>query len=206
MKKNKIITLISLIFIILGIIFFYLEYREEKRDKFFLDIDVPIEDYENKEENIDIEENNDVKDDDKVNNNVDLNYIGVLEIPKINLKRGFLSLESKYNSIKYNVQVIKGSTFPDQENNNLVLAAHSGNCHICYFNDLYKLELKDTANVYYKNIKYTYEIVNIYEVEKTGTVEVYIKEKGNYLTLITCTRNSSTKQTVYILKLKSKSK
>lgn len=201
MKRNKIITLISLIFIILGIIFFYLEYREENNDKFFLDIEVPIEDYEDKEE-----ENNDIKEEDKINNKVDLNYIGILEIPKINLKRGFLPLESKYNSIKYNVQVIEGSTFPDQENNNLVLAAHSGNCHICYFDDLYKLELKDTANIYYKNIKYTYEIVNIYEVEKTGTVEVYIKEKGNYLTLITCTKNSSTKQTVYILELKSKSK
>ena len=30
---------------------------------------------------------------------INYNYIGYLEIPKINLKRGFVSLNSKYNSI-----------------------------------------------------------------------------------------------------------
>ena len=37
------------------------------------------------------------------------------------------------------------------------------------------------------------------EVEKDGTVAIYRDYNKNCLTLITCTRNSNTKQTVYIL-------
>ena len=50
-----------------------------------------------------------------------------------------------------------------------------------------------------KNIKYSYKIVDIYEVEKDGTVAIYRDYSKSVLTLITCTRNSDTKQTVYIL-------
>ena len=48
-------------------------------------------------------------------------------------------------------------------------------------------------------IKYEYKIVDIYEVEKDGTVAIHRDYSKNGLTLITCTRNSNTKQTVYIL-------
>ena len=46
------------------------------------------------------------------------NYIGMLQIDKINLNRGFVEPGSKYNDIKYNVTIIKGSTFPDVKNGN----------------------------------------------------------------------------------------
>lgn len=133
-------------------------------------------------------------------------YIGLLEIPKINLKNGFLNINSKYNNIKYNVTVINGSTFPNEEGNNLILAAHSGNCNVCYFDKLYKLSINDIANIYYKKIKYTYKITNIYEVEKTGKIRISKNYNKNTLTLITCTHNSSTKQTIYTLELNSKEK
>jgi len=130
-------------------------------------------------------------------------YIGYLEVPVINLKRGFLSLESKYNSINYNVQLIKGSTMPNVENSNLILAAHRGNSSISYFHNLYKLELGNEAIIHYNNIKYTYKLVNIYLEDKDGTVA--IKRNGHVkgLTLITCTKEDSTKQSVYIFELVS---
>ncbi len=134
------------------------------------------------------------------------NYIGVLEIPKLNLKRGFLDLKSKYNNVNYNITVINGSSMPDTENNNLILAAHSGNCSVCYFATLYKLSVGDKASVYYNKIKYNYKIVKIYEVKKTGQVAIYRDYTKNVLTLITCTKNSNTKQTVYILELENKEK
>ena len=127
------------------------------------------------------------------------NYIGILEIPKLNLKRGFLDLNSRYNNVDYNITVINGSTFPNQENNNLILAAHSGPCSVCYFDKLYKLSDGDVAYVTYAGEKHSYKIVNIYEVEKTGKVAIYRDISKSTLTLITCTRNSDTKQTVYIL-------
>ena len=34
-------------------------------------------------------------------------YVGVLEIPKIGLKRGFYNTDSKYNSIEYNVPPVQ---------------------------------------------------------------------------------------------------
>ena len=81
-------------------------------------------------------------------NNQDSKYIAVLEIPKINLKRGFLDINSRYNNVKYNVTVIKGSTFPGEPNNNLILAAHSGVCSICYFDKLFNFnENKTEKNV-----------------------------------------------------------
>ena len=41
---------------------------------------------------------------------------------------------------------------------------------------------------------------DIYEVEKTGTVAIYRDYSKKVLTLITCTRNSKTKQTNAIIK------
>ena len=51
---------------------------------------------------------------------------------------------------------------------------------------------------------YKYIVNDIYEVEKTGTVAIYRDYSKKVLTLITCTRNSNTEQTVYILELVDK--
>ena len=126
------------------------------------------------------------------------NYIGILEISKLGIKKGFLNLESPYNNVNKNVTLIEYSTMPDVENGNLILAAHSGNCWVCYFDKLYMLSVGDKAAVTYNGYKYTYELKNIYNVPKTGTVEVRRDPSKTVLTLITCTRGSDTEQTVYI--------
>lgn len=214
--KNSTILLIGIVLILMGIILGFFEYFIEKKDKTFSEMNIML--YENEmPENIEREEPTNEEDEEPIIENptnepsqigdspqVNYEYTGILEIPNINLKRGFLNLESKYNNVDYNITVIKGSTFPDQEANNLILAAHSGNCSMCYFDNLYKLKLSDMAYIYYNNIKYSYKIVNIYEVEKDGTVTIYRDYDKNTLTLITCTRNSDTKQTVYILELMDK--
>lgn len=128
-------------------------------------------------------------------------YIGTLEIPKINLKKGFVDIDSKYNTVSRNVQIVKGSSYPDVSYGNFILAAHSGNSYLAYFKNLYKLELGDIASITYKNHYYTYKIVNIYQQEKTGQVAIYRDTSKNCLTLITCTKDNKTKQTIYILEL-----
>ena len=80
-------------------------------------------------------------------------YLGVLEIPKIGLKRGFYNIDSRYNDIQYNVAMVKGSTLPDVKNGNLILMAHSGWAAISYFEYLYNLSLGDKAYVTYKGKK-----------------------------------------------------
>ncbi len=128
-------------------------------------------------------------------------YLGVLEIPKIGLKKGFYNVDSRYNSIQYNVTVIQGSTMPDVNGGNLMLMAHSGDAYISFFRYLYKLNVGDTAYVTYGGKKYQYNIVNIYNVDKTGTVTIERNFDITTLTLITCTYNDDTKQTVYIAEL-----
>ncbi len=130
-------------------------------------------------------------------------YIGSLEIPKINFNKGFTSLDSPYNSVNKNIEVVKKSSYPDKEKGNFILAAHSGNSYLAYFRNLYQLTIGDKAYVNYKNKKYTYKIVNIYEQEKTGKIAIYRDLDKSTLTLITCTKNSHTKQTIYILELES---
>lgn len=132
---------------------------------------------------------------------INYNYIGYLDIPKINLKRGFVSLNSKYNSISYNVMLIKGSSMPDVKNGNLILAAHRGNSSVSFFDKLYKLNLGDEANVTYNDKVYTYKLVNTYLEAKDGTIAIYRDENKTTLTLITCTRGDKKTQTVFTFEL-----
>lgn len=204
--KNSTTIFIGIVLIIIGVAFGLYELYMQRKDKVFSNMNLLL--YEN-EMPFNVVENdlkNEENDSDQIEKKSDektilYDYIGVLEIPKINLKRGFLDLKSKYNNVKYNVTLINGSTYPDEENNNLILAAHSGNCSICFFDKLFNLSLNDSAYVYYNDVKYEYKLTKTYEVEKTGTVAIYRDYSKKVLTLITCTKNSDTKQTVFIFEL-----
>ena len=188
------------------------KYRENYRDE---DI---IED--NEEEIVDDAETDDIESDESTTrknsnggyslgfdvNKVRKEFIGYLEIKKINLKQGFVSKKSYYNNVKYNIQMLSLSDYPDRKYGNVIFAGHSGYGYLAFFKDLYKLSRGDEAKIYYKNYIYTYKIVNIYNVPKTGKVKINRDVSKQGLTLITCTHNSKTEQTVYILELKNKTK
>ena len=152
--------------------------------------------YEKEEESIRVEEASSSN-----TNIVNSYYIGVLEIQKIGLKRGFVDMYAKENNINQNVTILKNSTFPDQENSNLILAAHSGTAYISFFNNLYFLNKGDIATIFYKHKKYDYRITNIYTQPKVGKLAIMKRTTKNTLTLITCTNNDSTTQTVYIAEI-----
>ena len=213
--KNSTVLLIGIIFILTGVCIGFIDYYVERREKVFADMNLLL--YETEEPSNIISEEEIEQKQEELNNSVSseevttqekpietkYDYIGILEIPKINLKRGFLKIGSRYNNVNYNITVIKGSTFPDKENNNLILAAHSGSCSVCYFHNLFDLSKDDKAYIQYNNKRYSYKLVNTYEVEKDGTVPIYRDYSKNTLTLITCTKNSDTKQTVFIFELES---
>ena len=133
-------------------------------------------------------------------------YIGYLEIPKVDFKRGFVDINSKDNVVSKNISIISGSKYPDVEKGNFIIAGHSGTGIHSYFKNLYKLKIGDKAYVYYNNVKYTYKIVKIYKHPKDGTVAIYRDYDKTTLTLITCTKNDKKTQTVYIAELESKGK
>lgn len=129
------------------------------------------------------------------------NYIAVLEIPKINVKRGLLSINDKNNNINRNVAILKGSDMPNIENGLLILASHSGSASISYFRHLNKLEMSNQVYIYYQNIKYVYEITNIDRQDKTGNISISKKENETNLVLTTCDPINKNKQVVITTKL-----
>lgn len=163
-----------------------------------------IEEYYENEEILNDE--NDIIEDITINEEVNqtskIEYVGVLTIPKINLKRGLVNPNSYLNDVKYNVQFLDESAMPDELYGNVILAAHSGNARVSYFKDLDKLDIEDEVVIDYNNKSYVYTVVNKYEVEKTGKVNIVRNRTSNTLTLITCIHNSS-KQIVIICELVS---
>ena len=207
-KKEQLIKLVaSFIFLIGSFMYigriaynYYVELRDYNKAQEFLNIGK--EEVEEVKVDIDEEEiKEQPKQEEKKTSNY--NYIGVLEIPKINIKRGFLNIKDKGNNVNKNLQVIKGSDMPNVKNGNLIIAAHSGNSYISYFKNLHKLSNDDVAYVYFNNIKYTYKVVGKYDAEKNGKVTIHRDNKKNTLTLITCSQTDKTKQIVYILELES---
>ncbi len=128
-------------------------------------------------------------------------YIGDISIPKINLKRGFVSKDSKYNNVNRNIYIVPSSNYPDVENGNFILAAHSGTSSISFFKNLYKLEIGDLVDITYNNKEYHYKINNIYTDIKDGDVAIKRNKNKNTLTLITCTKGDKETQTIYICEL-----
>lgn len=127
---------------------------------------------------------------------INTNINPVLEIPKINLKQEFYPNDKEKNNVDKGIQVIESSKMPNQKGN-LILASHSGNTEIAYFKHLDIININDMVFIYYKNIKYKYIITNIYDVEKTGYVDIKRDKNKQTLTLITCKKNTN-KQTIYI--------
>ncbi len=125
------------------------------------------------------------------------NYSMVLEIPTINLRKGIYNKESIENNIEKNVTILSDSDLPSNENGNVILVAHSGNGYKAFFNDLIKLKINDFAYLYFEGSRFSYKLVNTYEVEKTGEVNIKRNFRKNTLTLITCKKNEN-KQLVFI--------
>ena len=128
-------------------------------------------------------------------------YIYIKSLPYIIWNNNKQSKWKATYNISYNVTVVGGSTMPDVNNGNLILMAHSGDAYISYFAFLYKLSIGNDAYVTYGSNKYRYKLVNIYNVPKNGTITISRNISKTTLTLITCTKNSDTEQTVYIFEM-----
>ena len=207
MKKNnlKFQVAAGVILIISGIPLLLSNYIKEKRDVVFSEMNLVLSeintrDIENVEEEPAVEEpTEEVKEDN--NNYIYEEYLGVLDIPKINFYKGFYSKTSSLNNVQFNLFVLKESDYPDVVNGNLIIAGHSGNYSNSYFNDLYKLSIDDTVTVHYQGKDYIYKITKIYNEKKTGIVRILRNRNKTSLTLITCTNGDNYHQTIYIEEL-----
>lgn len=201
-KKSHLLIFGSLL-VFMGVVVLSFNHLAKLREELFNDMLLAMYNYGNSDKNVEAPKANNVSDGTEYNQkNIDYGkYLGVLSIPKIGLRRGFCSLDSKYNNIEYNVTLVLGSTMPDVAGGNLILMAHSGTAYISYFAYLYTLKHGDNAFVTYNGRDYKYSLVNVYNVPKNGKVKINRNFDKTTLTLITCTKDDSTKQTVYIFEL-----
>lgn len=215
--KKKVIIIICYLAFVLGLTILLYDYFVDKKNLAFETINMEINGNKTPEFKETAEEgSSDISNDSSAGTNDTTNqkakknptrkkdYIGYLEIKKIGLYKGFVNKNSSLNNVDYNLQIINPSDYPDVDNGNFIIAAHSGNSSIAYFKNLYKLQNDDQVTIYYKNIKYTYTINDIYTQPKTGSVNIYRDKNVTTLTLITCTKNDNTTQTIYIASLTSK--
>ena len=214
--NNKVIVTFGVLTILIGLSLISNNYFQSKVLKAYNNMNLQILALNDKQEIIEIEEiissnsnsyeqteNN--KEQEKVKKPVSsktkIEYVASLKIPKISLQHGLTSMNSKYNSVNYGIQIVKSSSYPNVNKGNLILASHSGTSYRSIFKNLYKLTLGDVCVVNYKGKDYKYEIKNIYDIPKVGMVAIDRDYNKNTLTLITCTKNSDTEQTVYIAEL-----
>lgn len=200
-RKNKSHILLGSFIILLGIAlplgrYLYYDYLsksdDDKVEEFFeyeMIIDPTVED--------DNSDNQEVKKEPTIT----YNYVAVLEIPSISLKRGFLDKKDKNNNVNKNIQILSASDMPDKVNGNVILASHSGSSHISFFKNLDKVKKDDSVYIYYKNKKYTYKVVNIYEQKKDGTITIHRNNKISTLTLTTCNPTHKGYQLIVISEL-----
>lgn len=128
------------------------------------------------------------------------NYVAVIKIPKIGIEKGLCEKGSSCNNVNKNIQILKESTYPDIANGNFILAGHSGNGRVSYFKNLNKLAQDDEISIFYQGKEYKYKVVNMYDIEKTGTANIIRNKEKTTLTLITC-RHNTNKQIVVICEL-----
>lgn len=207
-KRDCLLLLVGFFFIIFGIaLVCFSQYRIKRnlleennlKDDFYRKYEeirnTPKVEFQEELQDIVIEQ---PKEEVKVKRNIE--YIGILKIDKINLEKGLVNKTSSFNNVDINIQILKESNMPDVENGNVILAGHSGSGRTAYFRNLYKLEEKDLISIFYNGYEYKYKVVNIYDIDKTGTAHIVRNANKNTLTLITC-RDKTEKQIIIICEL-----
>lgn len=108
-------------------------------------------------------------------------YLMVLEIPKIGLKKGIYSTNDLRNNIDKNIMILNMNDNLEY----LVLVSHSGNATNAYFKDLYKLYFDDSIIIYYNKQKIEYKVNRIYRYDKKKKFSLSQNDRKK-LILITC--------------------
>lgn len=198
--KSNIILIISIINLVIGIMLCTYNacynYYLNKLDKDKVNNFIQDNTYKKNIVSMDkISDNNEYEE-----NTID-SYLGVISIPKINLKQGFYDIDNPLNNVDKNIELIKDSSMPYVENGSLILAAHSGNDRVSYFRNLYKLKVDDEIEIIINKSKYLYKLIDIYEVKKTGSIRLHDISNITSLVLVTCSNFNDDLQVVYISRL-----
>lgn len=115
------------------------------------------------------------------------NYIGILNIPKLNLELPINS-DSSYESLK----IAPGLYYGSIDTNNLIICGHSYKTHFKYLNNLNKGDKIIFTDIFGEN--YSFEVLKI-EILNANEVDKMINNEYD-LTLYTCTSDGANRITV----------
>lgn len=181
-RRRYLILFIGIFLFFFGIIFlivknYHLSKLQDLEDKSINNY-FDKQDIEIKEE---IQPSSDNNDEDEL-----YDYESIIEIPKINLRKGLFKKTSINNNVDRNIYVLAESTYPDDgEFSHILLASHSGNSYVSFFRDINNLIIGDHIYIYHNGIKYIYKVSNKYEINKTGKASIGLYKKS-MISLITC--------------------
>ena len=197
--SNRAVVTISVLCILIGLLLISSDYLKSKKMKAYEKVRISLI-VKNEKDNT--EKDNTPKNiDEEPEEPIEVlpnGYIGILTIEKINLEQGFYDKGNPENDVDRNIAFLEPTNYPDEKNGNVILVSHSGTSSIAYFKHLYQVEIGDIAKIRYKGKVYTYKVEDIYTETKDGDVTIYRDTSRSTLTMITCTKDDDTKQTIYI--------
>jgi LPXTG-site transpeptidase (sortase) family protein len=118
-------------------------------------------------------------------------------IPSIELDRNIYYLDERLNDVNRNIELLVDS---DIGKNIFYIAGHSGSGDNCYFNRVDELVDGDCLYIYIDDRVLVYEVVDSYEIVKSGYMKVE-SDEGDVLYLITCKVYNNGRQLVVKSKL-----
>lgn len=121
-----------------------------------------------------------------------------LYIPSINLKKNVYNIDSYFNDVDYNIELLDDSDFL---NNVLYLAGHSGSGNAGYFDNLVYLETGNFIWLSNNKKQYVYVVDDMFYIQKNGSLNVKYTSDGDVLFLITCSLKYIDNQLVIKAKL-----
>ena len=125
--NSNMIAMISSIVILLGGFIFSYNYTKSKKILAYEYMNNTFDEKKEKEEKTEEKENQDsktkeeIKKEEENNEKATYDYIGYLEIPKIKLKKGFVSKKSRDNNVEKNIFIVDQSDYPDKKNVNVII-------------------------------------------------------------------------------------
>ncbi len=180
MKTRNLIIL----FLLSGILLLSIDFQ--KRIDVQLENDSLIKEYLGEETN-------------KISNDKDETYMGILEIPKISLKQGFFAYQSPQNDVQKHLNLLSPDCNPTLPCS-IIIASHSGNSAISYFKNLDQLNIGDIATITYEKQIFSYVLKKVDTMNKVG-VFTALKPKESELILTTCDDKNDV-QDLYYFELK----
>ncbi len=130
------------------------------------------------------------------------NIYGKLIIKKLHINNFLYLPNSPQNDVDKNITILNESISPTSPNSIIFLAAHSGSGPTAYFKDLNKLQKGDEIILDYQQKEYLYEVTKLWEIPKTGSINV-AKDSKNQLVLTTCSPTNKSQQLIVNALLKT---